>query len=107
MRTVTIHRTRFMNVADGEYVDPRTDSEVIPCEPECEEETAVELAVKVIRDNGLTQASSSAWGPRVWYTDPDGSQIVSYRTGEREAASARLAGFTDAESFAVWTAVAK
>lgn len=105
MRTLTICRTRFTDVEDGEYVNPDTDTESVSCDPECDDETAVELVVKELRSLGCSSSSSSRFHSGVWYGLPDGSVIVNYATGEREEVTAHLEGFDWQEEQEVWRQV--
>lgn len=105
MRTLTICRTRFTDVEDGEYVNPDTDTESVECEPDCDDETAVGLVVKELRKLGCVSGSSSVFHCGVWYCLPDGSVMVDYGTGEREEVTAHLEGFTMGEEQEVWRLV--
>lgn len=59
----------------------------------------VEEAVEAIRMAGLTFEGAE------WASDPDGSQILDYATGEQETATAHLYGWTPEEVEAIVTAV--
>jgi hypothetical protein len=57
--------------------------------------TAVDEAVRAVRDLGLTFEGGD------WASDPDGSRDVDYATGERSEVSAHLYGFTDDEQLEI------
>lgn len=77
----------------GDYAETGwEDEEGHDCEPADEDETAADLAVKFLKGEGGTEASSSHFHKDVWYTQPDGS--TDYRTGEEKILSFHLKGFT-------------
>lgn len=92
MPTLTVYRTRFTDVADGDYVSPDISSEEIELDTD-EGDELIPDAVKILRACGCVSPSSSGFHAGLYYTDPDGSQIISYGTGEREACSVHLSGF--------------
>lgn len=57
----------------------------------------VEEAVDAIRETGTSFAASGGG----WASNPDGSTIVNYRTGEREEVSAHLYGMHDDQEIAI------
>jgi hypothetical protein len=110
MKQLTIYRTTFTDVWEGELVDPDTTEEVVSCEPdEFDTEdglTAVDIAARHLADESITSPSTSpvpATGPlgSLWWSYVDGSYVSNYYTGERTEVSAHPAGFTDDELRAI------
>ncbi len=91
-RYVRVYDVRYLesDVCDGDF--PRDDvrESVTACVDDADE-SAVELAARTIRELGLTEEGE-------WFSDPDGSQVMDYGTGERSEGTAHLYGFTDAEA---------
>ena len=110
MPHLTIYRTFFTDVQDGEYDDPTTQDDKIDCEPDqwdvADGLTAVDLAAEALTDNWLTAPSTSpGFHPGIWWSYVDGSQIVDYYTGERVEETAHLEGFTPGEEEEIWALV--
>lgn len=61
---------------------------------EVHEVDSVEEAAEVIRARGLDFASTG----NDWAASPDGSRLVDYAEGRREEVTAKLLGFSDADS---------
>jgi hypothetical protein len=99
-------RTTFSRItpAEGEDEEPDEehgwiDEEGVDMEPdEYDREeglSAVDKAVKFLEREGVTEASSSAFRPGVWYSTEN--SVTDYSTGEEEQRSYHLKGFTPDE----------
>ncbi len=99
-------RTTFSRItpAEGEDEEPDEehgwiDEEGVDMEPdEYDREeglSAVDKAVKFLEREGVTEASSSAFHPGVWYSTE--YSVTDYSTGEEEQRSYHLKGFTPDE----------
>jgi hypothetical protein len=60
-----------------------------------DDESAVEAAVKFLRDNGVTEASSSHFHRGIWYSDE--YEIRDYGTGTERQCSYHLKDFSERE----------
>jgi hypothetical protein len=85
--TVTIYRTYFLEDDIHEGDIPRDDTR----EDVYAGVDAVEAA-RIVQDEGLSFYATSSESPR-WASDPDGSYVTNYATGERVETSAHLSGF--------------
>lgn len=94
------------DIGDGE-IDYQTEVwEEIDCTPDLEDgETATGLAIDALRDKGCTEGSSSQFHPGVWFSDPDGSFVSNYYTGERIERAGFLEGFTEQEQAEIYAGV--
>ena len=110
MKQLRTYTTTFTDTCDGELVDPDTTEDVQDCTPDQYDTddglTAVDLAVKYLQDNGVTETSTSpvpATGSMtgIWFSYVDGSYVSDYYTGERTELSAHPEGFTDSEVRAI------
>lgn len=98
---VPIIRTTFSKIipaGEDEYPDTEDgwiDEEGVSMVPEDYEadETVVSKAVKFLRKEGVTEASSTAFHPGVWYSTE--YSVTDYGTGEEEQRSFHLDGFTE------------
>jgi hypothetical protein len=91
-KTITVHRTYYRDedVHDGDIPRDNVWTVVYDCG---DWEPLAETAADFLNGEGLTQPSATDWGPRVWYSHPDGAT-----TGYRCEPTAHLDGFTDEES---------
>jgi hypothetical protein len=65
--------------------------------------TAVDLAIKFLKDEGSTEASSSSFHPGVWYVQTEGTRDRDYfEKGEETIQSYHLEGFTPEEERAIF-----
>jgi hypothetical protein len=118
--TITIYTTTFLESEvfgeDGEsyndipYDDDHTTETIHTYDPKWDDVPRVEWVVDTIIDKGLVSPSSSGPGvvgsEHVWYSDPDGSTITNYGTGEREECSAHLSGLTPTEYRYIYNTIA-
>lgn len=65
--------------------------------------SAVDKAVKFLKEQGAVHASSSHFHPDVWYSTE--YQTIDYATGEDEERSFHLKDFSDAEQQQIWNAM--
>lgn len=65
--------------------------------------TAVDKAIKFLKDEGVTEASSSRFDKGTWYTNYEYDE--DYSTGATESRSYHLKGFTEAEERAIFNAI--
>lgn len=80
----------------GDYADAGfEDEEGFSCEPEIEEETAVDLAVEFLTDNGVFEPSDTQGNVGTWYSSEP--QIEDISTDEEKQYSFHLYGFSEAE----------
>jgi hypothetical protein len=101
VRTVTIFEewSRWEEGHDEPTVD-RGDEKMTTFESESTDDIA-----DFLRGRGLTEFSAYPdWQPRGWYLNPDGSWH-DWHSGLDVRESAHLAGFTHAESQAIYTSV--
>ena len=70
-----------------------------------EGKSVVDLAVKLLRDEGVSEASSSTFQAGVWYWTETIQNRAHFERGINERHSFHLAGFTEDEERAVWTAI--
>jgi hypothetical protein len=109
--TITIYETHYKldDVADGDFPrdDVRTrvvsyagtlDDVYDPESDTTRQQTPVEWATELLRNEGLTEYSAYPdWQRRGWYSNPDGSYHVD-NIGSMCQPSGHLAGFSEAES---------
>lgn len=85
------------------------DDEGVPIEiDEYDEENGITIADKAaqfLRDEGATEASSTAFHPGIWYSQSDGSE--NYRTGAVETRSFHLRNFSPLQERAIFNIVTK
>lgn len=92
--TVTPESAEHGDVADRGWIDDEGESMAPDSYDRSEGLTAVDKAVRFLKDNGAGEASSSYFHRGIWYSDY-GSE--DYRTGENEQRSYHLKGFTAAQ----------
>lgn len=104
-KTIHVYYQRVTpeSAEEGEYSEQGEDS-VEDVEPD-EDETAVDVAVKILKDGGVFEASSSSFHSGIWYSTE--SQVTDYSTGEQEEKTYHLKGFAEEEERAVYDAVMK
>lgn len=92
----TYSETTPESAEDGDCSDTGwIDEDGESCEPEDEDETAIDNAVRILRNAGVTEPSSSAFHPGLWYsTEP---QVIDYSTGTEREESYHLKGFSEDE----------
>jgi hypothetical protein len=82
------------DIHDGDITYQDTEWIEINCLPDewdaNEGVTAVNRAADEIRDEGATEYNG-------WFSNPDGSYVIDYRTGMRRETAVFLVGFTDDE----------
>lgn len=93
---VRVFDTRYLlsEVYEGSVPQDDVRENVIDCTA-VEGTTAVDEAVRAVRDLGLTFDGAD------WASNPDGSRTVNSGTGEESAVSAHLYGFTDDEQLEI------
>jgi hypothetical protein len=111
---LTIYRTTFTDVCDGDLVDPDTETETHDCTPDSfdleDGLSAVDIAAQFLADESITETSTSpipSTGPMggIWFSYVDGSYVSDYYTGERTEVSAHPEGFTDDELRSICRAI--
>jgi len=102
-KTITVHRTYYRDedVHGGDVPRDNVWSTVHDCG---DWEPVAETVADFLRGEGLTQPSGTGWGPRVWYSHPDGA-YTDYTSGYRCEPSAHLDGFTDGESRGIFARI--
>lgn len=102
---VTYSRITPESAEDGDFSETGwIDEEGSSMEPDKYDRreglSAVDKAVKFLKYDGATEASSSYFHPGVWYST--GFDVSDYRSGESEERSYHLDGFTAAEQKEIW-----
>lgn len=102
---ITYSRTTPESVEQGDFSESGWENEegvsMYPDEFDKEEGlTAVDLAVKFLRNEGAYDSSSSHFHPGVWYSTE--WSTIDYRTGEQEERNFHLVGFTEEQEKEVW-----
>lgn len=89
VHTITIYESYFTedDIYDGDIAYSRTVETKLDLVPDWED-SFIDLAVQALENHGCTEASCSPLpSPEhctgIWFSDPDGSYIVNYGTGER------------------------
>lgn len=94
------------SVEHGDFAE-QGEAEIYICEPnkyDIEEGiTAIDLAVKVLRDQGPVEASSSSFHKDVWYSSVDAEE--DYQNGEKTYYTFHLLNFTELEEAAIYMMV--
>ena len=100
--TITPESAALGDYADSGWVDEE-GVEIAPDEIDIDEgETFVSLAVKHLRDNYVSEASSSHFHTGVWYSS---SPDIDYHTGEETTYNFHLKGFTVEEEEAIFNSI--
>lgn len=75
------------------------------CEPDEFDDgaTAVDLAVRYLKDKGVIESSSSHFHPDIWFSTE--SQVEDYSTGESIQYDFHLEGFTEAEQAEIFNRI--
>lgn len=86
------------SAADGDFAETG-DHDVLDVTPDrhdiADGITAVDLAVKALKDAGASEASSSHYHNGIWYSTVDADEDL--RTGEQTFYSFHLEGFSETE----------
>jgi len=103
--TITYARTTPESVEDGDFSESGwEDEEGVDMEPdEWDREdglTAVDKAVKFLKNEGAGEASSSAFGTGVWYSTE--WSTLDYSTGEAEERNFHLEDFSPEQEKEIW-----
>jgi hypothetical protein len=101
---ITFSRTTPESAAEGDFSSSGwINEEGVDMTPDLydveEGVTAVDKAVKFLRDEGVSTASSSRFSPGDWFSTE--WQTIDYRTGEDEERSFHLVGFTPEEQIEI------